>query len=259
MHSQSQSISKTVPQLEQAQLELSPQPNISSQESTNTPRDEHAPSRILVVSEFPIVRLGFIRIASSNPEFVVCGEADTHKGAIEAVQALKPSLAIIDITASGRIELIREISEEFDNVPILAFSLSDNRACAERAFRAGARGYVTKDDCSEKLCDALSDVVGGKIYAPAALSDFILNWAVTGKPTSAVDSLSDRQFEVLRRIGAGECTRQIAEDLDLSVKTVETHCANLKEKLHLKNAPELACFAAKWVIQSEQENSQPRL
>jgi DNA-binding NarL/FixJ family response regulator len=213
---------------------------------------DQGPARILVAADLPIVRFGLAQIVNANPDLVVCGEADTPRGTLDAIAGLKPTLVLLDITPPGRIELIEEIAAKNGQPPVLAFSTQDNLFCAERALSAGAQGYIMKDDFSGKLAEAIRKVVQGSAFVSQELLTHIVSSSRSKTARSGVDTLSKREFDILRRIGQGRGTRQIAEALDIKIKTVETHRAHMKEKLHLKTAPELACFAAQWEVQAGQ-------
>ena len=209
-------------------------------------------ARILIVDDHPIVRQGLAQLLNGEPDFVVCGEAGTARQAMTAIAELKPNLAIVDITLQGTngIELIKNIVAQWPDLPILVLSMHDESLYGERALRAGAKGYVMKQEATGELTGALRRILNGQIYASEKLKDRMMRQAIDGKATqntSPVAALSDRELEVLQLIGQGRGTRQIAEDLNLSAKTIESHRAHIKEKLNLKTAPELVCFAVQWV------------
>ncbi len=209
-----------------------------------------SPARILIVADHAVVRLGIRQLVSSDSAFTVCGEADMPRQALDAIAALSPTAAIIDATMPGRISLIEDIQREHGPLPILAFSLRHNPTCAERLIRAGALGYIVENEFAEKLVEALHLVVAGKAYYSPELSQQLWNRLHGNQPDSPTDVLSPRQFEVLRQVGTGRGTRQIAEEMDLSVKTIETHRSHIMEKLNLQSAPELVRFAAQWNLES---------
>ena len=209
---------------------------------------------VLIVDDHPIVRQGLVQLLNGDPEFVVCGEADSARKAMAAIPELKPDLAVVDVTLQGTngIELIKNIVAQWPELPILVLSMHDESLYAERALRAGAKGYVMKQEATEKLTGALRRILNGQIYVSEKLADKMMRKAIDGKSvqdTSPVAILSDRELEVLQLLGQGHGTRQIAEDLNLSVKTIESHRAHIKEKLNLKTAPEMVRFAVQWVNQ----------
>ena len=209
---------------------------------------------VLIVDDHPIVRQGLAQLLNGEPDFLVCGEAENARKAMAAIAELKPDIAIIDITLQGTngIELIKNIVAQWPELPILVLSMHDESLYAERALRAGAKGYVMKQEATEKLTGALRRIINGQIYVSEKLADKMMRKAIDGKAmqdASPVSILSDRELEVLQLIGQGHGTRQIAEDLNLSVKTIESHRAHIKEKLNLKTAPEMVRFAVQWVNQ----------
>jgi len=209
---------------------------------------------VLIVDDHPIVRQGLAQLLNGEPDFVVCGEAENARKAMAAIAQLQPDLAIVDITLQGTngIELIKNIVAQWPELPILVLSMHDESLYAERALRAGAKGYVMKQEATEKLTGALRRILKGQIYVSEKQADKMMRKAIDGKAmqdTSPVSVLSDRELEVLQLIGQGHGTRQIAEDLNLSVKTIESHRAHIKEKLNLKTAPEMVRFAVQWVNQ----------
>ena len=211
-------------------------------------------AKVLIVDDHPIVRQGLAQLLNGEADFMVCGEADNARKAMAAITDLRPDLAIVDITLQGTngIELIKNIVAQWPELPILVLSMHDESLYAERALRAGAKGYVMKQEATEKLTGALRRILNGQIYVSEKLADKMMRKAIDGKSvqdTSPVAVLSDRELEVLQLIGQGHGTRQIAEDLNLSVKTIESHRAHIKEKLNLKTAPEMVRFAVQWVNQ----------
>jgi len=185
---------------------------------------------------------------------MVCAEAGTARKAMAAISEAKPDVGIVDITLQGTngIELIKNIVAQWPDFPVLVLSMHDESLYAERALRAGAKGYVMKQEAPEKLTGAMRRILNGQIYVSEKLADKMMRKAIDGKvqhDASPVAILSDRELEVLQLIGQGHGTRQIAEDLNLSVKTIESHRAHIKEKLNLKTAPEMVRFAVQWVNQ----------
>jgi DNA-binding NarL/FixJ family response regulator len=171
---------------------------------------------------------------------------------MSAIAETTPDLGIVDIALQGTngIELIKNIVAQWPNFPVLVLSMHDESLYAEDALRAGAKGYVMKQEAPEKLTGALRQILNGQIYVSEKLSNRMMSKAIDGKAlqdTSTVAILSDRELEVLQLFGRGRGTRQIAEGLNLSVKTIESHRVNIKEKLNLKTAPEMVRFAVQWV------------
>jgi DNA-binding NarL/FixJ family response regulator len=208
-------------------------------------------NRIFVVDDHPIVRKGLAQLINQEPDLVVCGEADNAETALELLKKAKPDLALVDISLRGidGIELTKLIRARFSNVPVLVVSMHDESLFAERALRVGARGYIMKQEAIEKMMEAIRKVLRGELYVSERVSANIVKRFVDGKAEGASSPeqlLSDREMEVFQLIGQGFGTRQIADQLHVSVKTVETYRANIKEKLSLRNAAELMKHAVHW-------------
>jgi DNA-binding NarL/FixJ family response regulator len=209
-------------------------------------------NRIFIVDDHPIVRKGLTQLINQEPELVVCGEAENAETALELLKKVKPDLAIVDISLRGidGIELTKLIRARFENIPVLVVSMHDESLFAERALRAGARGYIMKQEAIVKMMEAIHKVLRGELYVSDRVSANIVKRFVDGKAegvSSPEELLSDREMEVFQLIGQGFGTRQIADQLHVSVKTVETYRANIKEKLNLKNATELMKHAVHWI------------
>ena len=206
--------------------------------------------RILIVDDHPMMREGLRTLISRERDLIVCGEAETAGQALDAVANLKPDLVLADITLPGRngIELIKDICALQQAMLILVISMHDESLYAERVLRAGARGYIMKQESGPTMMRAIRQVLAGRIYVSDKMSARILEY-VAGKRTEAspIERLSDREWEVFQLIGRGKSTVQIAEELHLSPKTVETHRARVKEKLDLRTMTELISFASRWV------------
>lgn len=214
---------------------------------------EQAKRQVLIVDDHPIFRNGIIQLINHEPDLHVCGEICSAAQALGAVDELKPDIVVLDLSIQGTngIELMKSIRALHPSLPALMVSMHDESIYAERALRAGARGYVMKAAPSEKVIDAIRRVLGGGIYLSEAIGGRLLDTFLNGRSTnvgsSTVEQLSDREIEVFRAVGEGRGTREIARTLFLSVKTVETHRAHIKEKLQLKTAPELVRAAVEWV------------
>ncbi len=212
--------------------------------------------RILIVDDHPVFRHGISQLIGQLPEFTICGEADNAPTALTAMRRLKPGVAMIDVSMPGTngIELIKLMLAEEPRLIILVVSMHDESLYALRALRAGAKGYVMKQQALDNVLDALRKVVGGGIYVSPQFSERLVFKAIQGSVSdlgSPVDILSDRELEVLQLFGRGNATREIAERLHLSVKTIETHRAHIKEKLGFKDADEMMKFAAEWMTAAE--------
>jgi DNA-binding NarL/FixJ family response regulator len=209
--------------------------------------------KILVVDDHPIVRAGVKSLLELDESYTICGEAQSAAEALSFIEKKPPDLAIVDITLEGSdgLELIKSIRAMDYEFPILVMSMHHENLYAERVLRAGGNGYVMKSSLSENLLGALERVTHGKIYVSEKIKEqFLQQMAGTGKgKAEGVASLSDRELEVYRHIGNGATTREIAEKLHLSIKTIETYRAHIKEKLRLGNASELVNAATRWVEQ----------
>jgi DNA-binding NarL/FixJ family response regulator len=201
------------------------------------------------------LRRGVGQLIDQEKDFVVVGEADDAQKAITAIESTKPDVALIDISLNGAsgIELLKNIRVRFPKLKMLVLSMHDESIYAHRALRAGASGYIMKQEGPEKVLVALRRVLRDEVYLSDNLGNRMLHTLVSGRAptsTSPIEELSDRELEVFNLIGQGHGTRPIAEKLHLSVKTIESHRAHIKEKLNLQSATELVHHAIQWV-QSE--------
>jgi len=213
---------------------------------------------VFLVDDHPLVRQGLAQIINGETDLEVIGEAEDASKALHLIETKQPDLVIVDISLRGNngLELIKNIKAILPNLPILVFSMHDETVYAQRALRAGARAYVMKQESADKILLAMRRIIDGDIYVSHRVADQVLQQLVNGKAAgneSPIDRLSDRELEVIQLIGKGLSTREIASNLNLSVKTIESHRAHIKEKLNLRNATELVQFSVQWV---EQENNQ---
>ncbi len=205
--------------------------------------------RIFLVDDHPLVREWLTNLIHQQPDLEVCGEAEDAPRALQAIGALKPDVAIVDITlASGSgLELVKDIKRNAPSVVVVVLSMHDESLYAERALRAGARGYVTKRDTTKKIIIAIRDVLEGKLHVSNEFKALMTEKLIEGGTnSSSVQTLSDRELEVFRMMGQGYETRRIAESLCISMKTVQVYCARIKEKLNLQNITELLREAVRW-------------
>lgn len=215
-----------------------------------------AKRRVFLVDDHPIVITGFTLLINAQPDIEVCGTAISGEEAIEKAVSAKPELLITDITLPGRngLELIKDLRAILPDLKILVVSMHDELLYAERALRAGARGYLMKEEGAEKVLAAIRHVLSGQVYVSKRMESKILN-AIAGRGEggtgSPVEKLSDREFEVFRLLGEGRSTKDIADQLHLSVKTVAVHRQHIKEKLCIGSATELVHHAFRWVNSSE--------
>lgn len=209
-------------------------------------------TRVFLVDDHPILRQGLVQLINMEADLAVCGEAEDSPHAFSSVCELIPDVVVVDISLRGGngIELVKNIKARFPEMPILVLSMHDESLYAERALRAGSRGYVMKEEATEKVLVAIRKVVAGEIYLSERMQAKMLQQLAQGRAkvvTSPIEYLTDRELEVFRLIGEGRSTRQIAGELHLSVRTVEAYREYIKSKLNLKNSTELVQHAFHWV------------
>jgi len=215
--------------------------------------------RILIVDDHPIFRHGLIQLIDQEEDLQVCGEAEDHHSAWKAINSLNPDMLIVDITLKDMsgIDLIKEVHKHHKGIPMLVISMHDESLYAERAFRAGAKGYIMKQEASDSVVQAIRQVLRGGFYASSRVTENILARFIEGprEPTeSPLQALTDREIEVFTLIGEGLSISEIGHRLHLSVKTIGTYRERIKEKLKLKNATELLRYALNWVEKERQSN-----
>ena len=211
-----------------------------------------AQRRVLLIDDHPFMRAGLAQLINAQSDLVVCGEAGNPVDAFQNLARIKPELVLSDLTMPGRsgLEFIKDLKAALPDLTVLVVSMHDEVVFAERALRAGARGYIMKEAGGENLLAAIRQVLRGEVYVSPRMSSQILNSLSTRRPrgsTSPIGQLTDREFEVFQMIGQGKSTRDIAEQLHLSSKTVDVHRSHLKEKLGLKDATALIRHAVRWV------------
>ncbi len=212
--------------------------------------------RIIVVDDHPLFRKGVVQMLSQELDFEVRAEAESSPAALDLIRRTPVDLAIVDIGLHGSangIELTKSIKAEHPDLPVLVLSMHDEALYAERALRAGARGYLMKREALDSVISAVRSVLSGDIYVSSTMQKRMIAQHVGagGMAKTPVEKLTDRELEVLQLIGEGNEVREIAEKLFLSAKTVEAHRAHIKEKLDLSNAREVARFAVQWVDQQK--------
>ena len=205
----------------------------------------------MIVDDHPIFRMGMAELLNQEKDFVVCGLAEDIAGARKVIQDDPPDLAIIDVTLAGDngLDLVKEISNQKNSLLMLVLSMHDEQVWAERAIRAGARGYIMKKEASDNVISALRNIRAGKIHVSASIMDRLLDrlqMNPDGPTTPSVDLLTDRELEVFRLIGAGLSTREIADQMKLGIKTIGTYRDRVKQKLGIKTAAELIRRAVLW-------------
>jgi DNA-binding NarL/FixJ family response regulator len=208
-------------------------------------------AKVLVVDDHPVVRQGLALLIRHEHDMEVCGEAETAHEALKAIAATEPDVAIVDLSLKGvsGLELIKDMKVRFPKLPILVLSMSDENVYAERALRAGARGYMMKEEATEKVLLAIRRVLGGQLYLSDSMASRLLTQFVAGRvaATSPIDTLSDRELEVFQLIGRGLGAGDIARTLHLSPKTIETYRAHIKDKMNLATSTELLQHAIRYV------------
>jgi DNA-binding NarL/FixJ family response regulator len=210
--------------------------------------EPHHKSRVFLVDDHPIVRQGLALLINREPDMVVCGEADGALAALQSISSVCPDVVVLDISLDGPdgLDLLKSIRLKEPVLPVLMLSMHDESSYAERSLRAGANGYIMKQEATEKVLVAIRRILQGKVYLSERFTNRMLESYVHGGLPSKADplsKLSDRELEVFRLIGTGHGTRQIADELHVSVKTVESYQAHIKEKLGLRNARELVQHA----------------
>jgi DNA-binding NarL/FixJ family response regulator len=207
--------------------------------------------KVLLVDDHPLVREGLVNLINQQADLQVCGEAGGEPEALELIRTAQPHVAIVDLSleSGSGIELIKSIKAMFPAVTVLVLSMHDESLYAERALRAGARGYVMKREAAKKVIQAIRCVLAGQLYVSDKIAALMAEKFVGSRPVataSPIEQLSNRELEVFQLLGLGHNTRQIADHLHVGFKTVQAYCARIKEKLNLANATELLREAIRW-------------
>ena len=208
--------------------------------------------KILIIEDHPIVRKGFSMLINQDDELKTIGEAGDYHSALAMVRKTKADLILLDLSLGdgNGIELIKEVKVINPALPVLVVSLHDENLYAERALKAGARGYIMKSEATENILTAIKKIINGEVYLSDGMKDKLIS-RVAGtdrEGSSPMDILSDREFEVFQFIGDGRTTKEIAEILNLSVKTVETYKSHIKSKLEIKDSTDLIRRAVEWKV-----------
>ena len=208
-------------------------------------------TRIFIVDDHPLVREWLAALLRQQPDFVVCGQAEDAADALAAMIAQPPDLAIVDLSlkSSSGYDLIKDIAEHLPGTQIIVLSMHEEAFYAERALRAGARGYVTKRESTDRIVEAIRAVRKGELYGSASLLAQLAERMVGRAPSPSIDRvevLSDREIDVFSRLGEGQTTRQIADELRVSIKTIQAYCARIKSKLGIASGAELVREAVRW-------------
>ncbi|MBN1478319.1 response regulator transcription factor [Candidatus Sumerlaeota bacterium] len=215
------------------------------------PRGSAETVQILLVDDHPLFRQGLAQLINQESDLEICGEADTARQALTLAERLSPTLAIVDLTLeeSSGLDLIRRLRSLHPELRILVVSMHDEMLCAERALRVGARGYVMKREAAECVLSAIRTILAGEVYLSERVRARLRPIGDSpggGEGTSPTTVLSDREFEVFQMIGQGLTPRQVAQQLHLSVRTIEAHREHIKKKLGIRSAAELLKYAIHW-------------
>ncbi len=209
-----------------------------------------AKKRVLLVDDHPIVRQGLATLVDQQPDLEVCGQAETAADALRLVKSARPDVALVDLSLKGTsgLELLKDLKIRHPELPTIVVTMHAESLYAERVLRAGARGYVAKQEATEKVLTAIHRVLNGELYVSAETTERMLRRVVGGGagPATPEELLSDRELQVFQLLGMGRATRQIAKELHLSIKTIETYRANIKKKLNLNDGLELLQHAVRW-------------
>lgn len=211
--------------------------------------------RVLIIDDHPIVRRGLGQLIDKAPDLELCGEADSPEAALEAVERLHPDVAVADLSFEGLdgMELIKDLKIRHPKLPVLVLSIHDESFYAQRSLKAGAMGYLMKQEAVDRVLEGIRAVHRGRVFLSDRMSQLLLSRATGGVNAGTAygaESLTDRELEVLRLIGEGRSTREIAEQLHLSIKTIETHRENIKQKLRLENASQLIQYAVRFSLET---------
>jgi DNA-binding NarL/FixJ family response regulator len=211
---------------------------------------------ILIVDDHPLVRAGFAQLIGDTPDLEVCGEAGDMASALQLLNSITPDLAIIDLSLAGGsgLDLIEHIKARNSEIFMLVASMHDESLYAERVLAAGARGYINKQEAQEKIIQAIRQVLRGKVYLSEQMTERILNNMVSHSDDKqrGISALSNRELQVFEMIGQGVAPGKMAKQLNISVKTIETHQAHIKKKLGVTSAHKLTHRAIRWVLEQGQ-------
>jgi DNA-binding NarL/FixJ family response regulator len=208
--------------------------------------------KVYLVDDHPLVRESLSNLVNEEPDLVICGEADEAERAISEISVLQPKLAIIDISlqqGNGGLELIKAVKTRVPYISIIALSMHDEKLYAERCIRAGALAYVMKRESSKRIMMAIREALAGRVCVSEPIAAALTGKQAAGRKSydqAPIETLSDRELEVFKLLGKGLSTREAAKTLNISVKTIQTHCGKIKQKLHLSTATELLMEAFLW-------------
>jgi len=219
-----------------------------------------AKTRVFLVDDHPMVREHLAALLAREPDLEVCGEAEDAPTALSRIGPLSPHLVIMDISLknSHGLELLKNLRTLHPKIPVLILSMHEESLYAERFIRAGAMGYITKQEATRNILSAIRKVLGGQVYLSERMSERMMRKLVGGRmvaPPAPVEMLTDRELEVFQMIGRGFGTRRIAEELRIGIKTVESYRARIKEKLHLTDGDQLLQHAINWLQEHQGKSS----
>jgi DNA-binding NarL/FixJ family response regulator len=220
------------------------------------PTSDTTRKRILIVEDHPLTRLGLSQLLSREPGLTVCGETGDAREVPAALLHSRPDLVLTDLTMPGKsgLEFIQDLRQSHPQLPLLVVSMHDEAIYAERALRAGARGYIMKSEGGDNLLAAVRQVLAGEIYLSKKMSGLLLSQIVGQRSNpveAAIGSLTEREFAVFQLMGQGLITKEIGHRLHISGKTVETHRGHIKKKLKLPNTASLASYAVRWAVSKQ--------
>jgi DNA-binding NarL/FixJ family response regulator len=210
-----------------------------------------APRKIFIIDDHPLTRRGVVQLVEHEADLTIYGEAENGRVALAALKPPLPDLILCDLTMPDKngLELLKDLHAQHPEVPVLVVSMHDENIYAERALRAGARGYIMKSEGAEKILDAIRQVLQGEVYVSKSISGQLLNLLTGGharRKDTKLSALTDREFEVFEAVGQGLSTFEIGRRLHISGKTVETHRIHIKEKLKFQSAAEFNAYAVRW-------------
>jgi DNA-binding NarL/FixJ family response regulator len=220
--------------------------------STKPKADPAPKTKVFLVDDHPLVREWLTQLIQRESDMTVCGEAEDTQQALKEIEATQPDVVIADITlkTTHGLELVKDLQARRPSLPVLVLSMHDESLYAERVLRAGARGYITKQEATKRILLAIRQVLSGQIYISEKMASRMVHKMVLGRAEeqrSPIERLTDRELEVFQLIGRGQGTRRIAEELHLGIKTVESYRARIKEKLKLEDGTQLLQHAIQWV------------
>lgn len=220
--------------------------------SRTKPSDTAAKTKVFLVDDHPLVREWLTQLLQRESDLAVCGEAEDTQEALQKIEESKPDVVIADISlkTTHGLELVKDLQVRYPSLPVLILSMHDESLYAERVLRAGAKGYITKQEATKKILPAIRQVLAGEIYISEKMSSRMVHKMVMGRAEeqkSPIERLTDRELEVFQLIGCGQGTRRIASELHLGIKTVESYRARIKEKLKLEDGTQLLQQAIQWV------------